>query len=269
MTRARPPSRASRPGTHTPLVTVTHMSSPVPKPRGRSAGCRRWRRCRPAASSSTSTAARRGSRSSPAATGPAGSSGACPRGTWRASETLEQAAVREVAEETGIIGRVLTDARHHRLLVLHGRQARPQGRPPLPARGHRRRADHRGRPGRRGHRRGVVPAGGGPRAPHLPQRASDRPGGLGAPGRHDVTPSPPRVPRGPTAGRRGVRALAAGVPPATGRAVRRGCRACTAGPLRRGRYGRATRAGRPGGDRRDPVTRRSAPRSPAPATPSW
>ena len=47
-----------------------------------------------------------------------------PKGHMEGDETLEEAAVREVAEETGITGRVLTHARHHRLLVLHGRQAR-------------------------------------------------------------------------------------------------------------------------------------------------
>ena len=41
-----------------------------------------------------------------------------PKGHMEGEETLEEAAAREVAEETGIIGRVLTDARHHRLLVL-------------------------------------------------------------------------------------------------------------------------------------------------------
>ena len=51
-----------------------------------------------------------------------------PKGHIEAGETAEEAAVREVAEETGIRGRVVGAARHHRLLV-HGRRTGGSTRP--------------------------------------------------------------------------------------------------------------------------------------------
>ena len=56
-----------------------------------------------------------------------------PKGHVEAGETNEDAAVREVAEETGITGRVRRAAGHDRLLVRRRGPPDPQDGPPLPA----------------------------------------------------------------------------------------------------------------------------------------
>ena len=58
-----------------------------------------------------------------------------PKGHIEAGETAEQAAVREVAEETGISGEVIGELGHHRFLVRRRRATDPQDGPPLPAPG--------------------------------------------------------------------------------------------------------------------------------------
>ena len=106
-----------------------------------------------------------------------------PKGHVEAGETEEDTAVREVAEETGIVGPGRRQARHHRLLVRRRRPPRPQDRPPLPAArrrpGRRPRAVRRGRRGQRGRLgaagRGAVAAGVRRRAP------AARPGARAAP----------------------------------------------------------------------------------------
>ena len=110
-------------------------------------------------------------------------------------------------------------ARHHRLLVRHGRPAGAQVRAPLPARGHRRRADHRGRPRPRGHRRRVVPAARGrtSTSPSPTSGGSPRWPGSGWQARRDpLAPTRPprsdrRATRRPHAGRRCARHRATGL----------------------------------------------------------
>ena len=85
-----------------------------------------------------------------------------PKGHVEAGETHEDAAVREVAEETGITGRVRGSARHHRLLVRRRRPAGAQDGAPLPAArpgGELSRRGHRGRAGRVGAARGSSATG--------------------------------------------------------------------------------------------------------------
>ena len=78
-------------------------------------------------------------------------------GARRAGRDPEQAAVREVAEETGIAGEILGESRHDRLLVHRGGTAGAQDRPALPAAGRRRRTVRRRHRGHQG-RMGAVPA---------------------------------------------------------------------------------------------------------------
>jgi 8-oxo-dGTP pyrophosphatase MutT (NUDIX family) len=60
-----------------------------------------------------------------------------PKGHVEPGETEAQTAVREVAEETGISGRVIGQAGDHRLLVRGRGPTGAQDRPPLPAARHR------------------------------------------------------------------------------------------------------------------------------------
>ena len=91
-----------------------------------------------------------------------------PKGHIEAGETAEQAAVREVEEETGIAGDDPRRARHHRLLVRRRGPAHPQDGAALPdARGRRRAVRRR----RRGHR-GRLGAAARDRAPSWPTPTS-------------------------------------------------------------------------------------------------
>ncbi len=123
-----------------------------------------------------------------------------PKGHVEPGETLVETAAREVAEETGIVGRVLVELGtidywfatsnkrvhkfvHHYLLEALGGELSDRERPR--PRGHRRRVDAA--------RRGAPPA-------DLPQRTSHRAGGVEPAGRHGVIRSRSRRPG--TSGRR-------------------------------------------------------------------
>ena len=207
------PAAASPTRTHTPArYSDAHE---LPRPEAVAAGprgCRRWRRCPPAVSSSTSTAAPRGSRSSPGRNRAGRVEWCLPKGHLEGEETLEEAAVREIAEETGITGRVLASLGTIDYWFSTAEKRGAQGRAPLPARGHRRRAEHRGRPRRRGHRRRVGPAGRGAPSTSPSPTSVASPGRLGSgwqARRDPLTPTrPPRSGRRaahpPRAGRRGA-----------------------------------------------------------------
>ena len=122
--RRRPPTAfATEPGSGLATSTVgggAPYSDRMPRPRPRG---RRSRRPRPAGSWSTSCDGR--ARAAVIArVNRAGRLEWClPKGHLEGGETPEQAAVREIAEETGIHGRVLRRSAVDRLLVL-GRRAR-------------------------------------------------------------------------------------------------------------------------------------------------
>ena len=139
-----------------PSVPARAAVGPSAAAAGRDGGCARSTSSAPAASSSTWPATiPRG-----ALIGRTDRHGrllwSLPKGHIEAGETAEQAAVREVEEETGIAGDDRRRARHHRLLVRRRGPPHPQDRAALPDARDRRRAVRRRRRGHRG-RLGAAP----------------------------------------------------------------------------------------------------------------